>query len=561
MTQCFNESERRDKALFTHGTLAILLLITLAAAVLRLIYFGQSPPGLNPDEAVNAWNAWCLLKTGTDQYGVSWPIFYYRGMGGNGDTLYLYLLLPFQIIGGMNIITTRLPVIMGGILAVPLIYFVGARLFNRKVGLIAAALLAFDPWHLQLTRWGHEASLCPFFGLLCLAMLLWANFPLADNVTGPPKPLRAALAGAAAGIVCYGYFAIRIFVPVFLFVVVMATIPAWRRFVKIRKGLLAAAAFVLAFGLIFGPMVWQYIFDYDGIGRHNIFLLKPWANLTFADKMKNMATRYINHFGPDFLFIRGDLSPLQSPPNMGMFYWYVLPLMLAGLAFAILRFRKSLSVRFLLVFILVYPVSDSLCYAYGTHALRSSPGLCSLVLLGALGATAAAEWLYKKNRVLVWALATVFLIAAVFSNVRYLRYFYSDFNREPDIYNLFNVSYLQACDWLKPRFDNYDIIFCTTDCLNMPYILTLVAFNYDPNKWFTDRKDFFTCEEWDLYIRWEKMVFLYQGTYLPDPEELKEIAGSRRILYIVRPGELGLTDPTYRIIDPAGKDSLWLCEL
>ena len=378
MTESSNEFLHDDKPLFVRGTLIILLPILLVAAVLRFIHLDQSPPGLNQDEAVNAWNAYCLLKTGTDQQGVAWPIFYYHGLGSNGSTLCLYLLMPFQAIGGLNIITTRLPSAVGGVLAVLLIYYVGARLFDRKVGLMAAALLTVNPWHIQQSRWGHEAAICPLLGLIPLAMLLWANFPFSDNVTGEPKLVRAAMAGALAGIVCYSYQAVRIFVPIFLFTVALVTIPTWWRFIKTRRGLLSVITFVATFTLIFGAMVWQYIFHPEGIARHNEFLLRPWAaTLTFSGMTKNIIMRYINHFGLDFLFIRGDLSPIQSPPNMGQFYWYMLPLMLAGLVPVILRFRRSISIRMLLVFVLVYPVGDILCPAYSMHALRSAPGLCA----------------------------------------------------------------------------------------------------------------------------------------------------------------------------------------
>ena len=56
----------------------LLLLILLLAAVLRLTWLDRSPPGLHPDEAANAWNAWCLLHTGMDEHGKAWPLFYTR---------------------------------------------------------------------------------------------------------------------------------------------------------------------------------------------------------------------------------------------------------------------------------------------------------------------------------------------------------------------------------------------------------------------------------------------------------------------------------------------------
>jgi hypothetical protein len=398
-------------------------------------------------------------------------------------------------------------------------------------------------------------------GLVPLAMLIWAKFPVSDNVTGEPKILRAALAGAVTGIVCYGYYAVRVFVPVFLFVVVLVTIPGWRRFLKNRKAIQAAAMFIFAFCVIFLPMVRLYIFDYDGIARHNTFLLKPWDNLTFAAKINNIAARYINHFGPDFLFARGDISDIQKLPDAGQFHWYMLPLMSAGLVFLFLRFKQSRSMRVLFALIFVYPVSDSLCYAFGMHALRSAPGLCGLVLLGAAGGVMTAQWLYKKSRFAVWVLAAVLFLAAIFLNVRYLNHFYGEYNRRPKIYSLFHTDFLEACDWLKPRFKYYDIIFCTTHDLNMPYMLMLVMLDYDPKLWFTDRKEFFTYEEWDYYPRLGKVVFLHRGMLMPDPQALKNKVVGKRILYIMRPGELGLKNPIYRITDPDGHDCLWLCQL
>ena len=96
--------------------IAALLIILFLAAALRLYKLGESPPGLNQDEAVNAWNAYCLLKTGTDQFGVSWPIFYTKAFGGNNSTLFMYTLIPFQALGGMSIFTTRLPGALCGVL-------------------------------------------------------------------------------------------------------------------------------------------------------------------------------------------------------------------------------------------------------------------------------------------------------------------------------------------------------------------------------------------------------------------------------------------------------------
>ena len=123
------------------------VVVLLFAAAIRLVALPAAPPGLNQDEAANAWNAWCLLQTGRDQAGAPWPIFWTHALGENRSTLYLYALLPFQAIGGLNVWTTRLPAAVAGILTVALVYWIAARLFDRTTAIIAAVFAALAPWY------------------------------------------------------------------------------------------------------------------------------------------------------------------------------------------------------------------------------------------------------------------------------------------------------------------------------------------------------------------------------------------------------------------------------
>lgn len=537
--------------------IVILLVILFLAAFLRLFKLGQSPPGLNQDEAVNAWNAYCLLKTGTDQHGVSWPIFYMRALGGNNSPLYIYTLIPFQAVGGMNIYTTRLPGVFAGVLTVFLIYYTGRRLFNWQTGLIAAALLAIDPWNIQQSRWGHEATLAAIAGLLPLAALLWAGMPITNRTSLPPLPFRAALAGAMGGIVCYGYHSIRIFVPILLFAIVIVTLPAWWNQLKNRKGLLAIAAYAIGFLVIFGPLAYLHIFRPEGIGRHASYnnILSGPESLGF--KIQAVLARYIGHFGWDFLFISGDKFIIQSPPGMGMFYWYMFPLMVAGLAVVIYRFRSSYSMRLLLVYVLVYPIGDSLFLAWGMHALRSFPGSCGLVLLAAVGAFFIVELLLKKSRFLALLLTAVLAIVVIYSNLRYLNRFFFDYNRQQDIYHNYHVDLLDALDWLRPRLKDTDKVFCTTDGFNMPYIISLVALNHDPHRWFTEQRFYFAADEFDCCSRYGRMYFMYDDSFIA---AIKDSAPDTCLYFIVRPGQFPL-EPVYRINQPDGTEVLWICRV
>jgi len=541
-------------------TWAILLLIMVLAASLRLYKLGQiSPPGMNQDEAVNAWNAWCLLKTGKDQAGVSWPIFYLRTLGSNNTPLYIYSMIPFFAVGGFSIWTARLVSAFFGILCIPVIYYIGYRLFDRRVGLMAALLLALNPWHLHLSRWAIESGICPLLGLIPLAMLLWCNMPISDE-SRVPRPLAALLAGAAIGISCYGYWAARIFIPAFLGLAVLISIPALWRSLKTRKGIMSIAAFNIGFFAFFGPLAWQHIFHPEGIGRRTQFQ-KLWEESTpFLVKVLAVVMRYIGHFSPDFLFIRGDIFAIQAPAVGGEFHWYSCLLMIAGLVVLLWKLRSSRSARIILVFVFAYPLSDCFGRAMSSHSLRSSPGMCSLILLAAVGAVSAADWLRKRNQKLFSTAIVIFIFAVISLNVRYLIHYFGEYNRRSEIYHQYHTDLVEACRWLKPRLDKYDAIFCTAENMNMPYIITLVSLDYDPERWLNEPRDFVNVpgREFDYYTRYGKMYFMYGQSI---EAALNALPANPRVLVIVRPGELDLKNPIHQIYSPDGKASLWIYQM
>src|SRR5262245_30409923 len=200
----------------------LLAVITLVGAFLRLWNLRHAPPGLEQDEALGAWMSWCLLNTARDMSGQPWPIFYAHGIGDSPPTLSFYLTIPFQWLGGMSPITQRLPGALAGALCVPLLAWVAHRLHGVHTALVAAALPAFSPWHLFVSRFGVGASQCPLEALLPVALLLSTGLLLG----GPARPARAALAGLAAGVACYGFQIMRIYFPVLFVLLAWA---AWPR--------------------------------------------------------------------------------------------------------------------------------------------------------------------------------------------------------------------------------------------------------------------------------------------------------------------------------------------
>jgi 4-amino-4-deoxy-L-arabinose transferase-like glycosyltransferase len=535
----------------------VLAAIVAVAAVLRLVRIGHSPPGLNQDEAIGAWISWCLLKTGHDMSGVPWPIFYAHGIGDNPSTLFFYLTLPFQALGGLNVLTTRLPAALAGILCIPLIYWVGKRLFGTAIGLVAAAMLALNPWHLFLSRFGVGASQCPLHALAIVALLLAARFPLADSPGGPPRAGFAALAGLAAGISCYGFHAMRLWVPLLLLGLVVIAWRSWWALLASGAGRVALAAFVLALGATAGPLAWRQVVDPALSQRWQMTRLwEPGAGP--AEILRLVSLRYLDHFGLDYLFLRGDLYELMKPIGQGEFHWPMLPAMLAGLVLAVSAARSRRAARVLLVLVAIYPAGDLISRYLSVHSLRSAPGLPALVLLAGFGAVGAGRALWRRRPQLARGVAVAAAIAVVFVNVRFLSRFFGEYDRRPEIYHGYFADLVEATAWLKPKLPDVDAVFCTVSGMNEPFAVTLVGLGYDPERWFREPRDR-RAFDYDIYVRYGKMHFMYRDFWVPELNALEANGRVDRVLFIVRPGELHLSDPLYTVRGPDGRDVLWIC--
>ena len=546
-----------------------LCLVVAAGAALRLVWLDAVPPALHADEAPNAWNAYTLLKAGMDQYGIHWPIFYIRAFGDNRSTLFMYMMMPFQAIGGLNVWTTRLPAVVASLFAIVLIYYVGARLFGRAVGIAAAALLAFNPWHIQMSRWGHEATIVPLLVILPVAALLWANLPLADEEYGP-RPIRAGLAGAVAGIVCYGYQVVRLFVPLLLVAAVLFNLSAWARQLKSRAGAASLAAFVVAAALTFGPLLYKHLTDPE-IGRRGQMQTMLWSESdSTGQRATKIFARYAGHFGVDFLFLHGDNNVALSPPaGYGQFLWSDLPLMLLGLFACLKRARWSPASRLLLLWLALYPVGD-LIYDYpAMHALRSLPGLPAFVLIAAIGAVTAVNWLWVRSQLGRVALCGAALLIIVL-NVRFVNGFFNDdFARQKGIQNIFPNDILQAAEWLRPHLDEADAVFITGAAIH-PDIVSLVGLSYDPKKWFAEPRELLqgplktgAFKDAYIYPRYGKIRFFFDDAGLDALNGLAANGRQDHVILIVRPGEIDFgkpVQPVRQIRNARNQVTLWIID-
>ncbi len=540
----------------TRLTWVALAVVLVVAGVLRLAALATVPVGLNQDEASNAWNAYCLLKTGQDQFGTPWPIFYTRALGENRSTLFLYWMMPFQAALGLSIWSARVPAAVAGVLAVLLIYWVGARLFGRGTGLAAAALLAVSPVHIQMSRWGHEATLTPLLTLLPFALLLWAGLPL-DDRQPQPRPWRALVAGLLTGLCCYGYPAVRLFVPVFLTASVLWTWRAWTPLVRMRRGRLSLAGLVVGTAVTFGPLAYLHVVRPDVIGRRGQTTWIWSADDPAATRALKVAARYAEHFGPDFLFRSGDAYEVVWTTGHGFLPRFMLPLLLGGLAVCGARLTVSRAARVLAAGVLLYPAGDCLNWHFSANALRGSAGLWPLLLLGALGISAAAGALLRR-RLPGWTLAAGVALAALIlvESGRFARDYFLVRPRQSPAYYGYHEDLIEACEWLRPRLADVDAVLCTPVDFNQPYLITLVALAHDPRQWFAEPREWYSEGAWDRWVRYGKFYFAYEAERARILERLKAENGPKRVMLFLRANEPAPGKPMHEVVGPDGRTAL-----
>jgi 4-amino-4-deoxy-L-arabinose transferase-like glycosyltransferase len=141
----------------------IVLFLAAAAFGLRLAYLLHSHPFF--DEFTTVLAAQAILQRGLPLLPSG--LFYEHGL------LFTYLDAPLVGLadsGGL-FIAARLPSLILGTAAVPLLYWLGRRWFSPRAGLVAATLLAFSP---EGMVWGGRARMYAMLQLLVILLVFFA---------------------------------------------------------------------------------------------------------------------------------------------------------------------------------------------------------------------------------------------------------------------------------------------------------------------------------------------------------------------------------------------------
>lgn len=402
------------------------IIIVLAFAFFFRVYRLDSlPASLFGDEVDASYHAWSLATTGRDYYGHFLPS-YIQSLSEWRAPLTMYAIAPFVGLLGPSNFSARLPMAIYGTLSILLVYLITNLLFAKQktkfpIGLVAAIVLALNPWHLHYTRNAVEQP--PLFLLTLLGVYLYLK--------AKEKPVLYAVSLLSFILTFYTYSVANLATPVVIGLLLFCFPPKVKELIN-KKTIVS----ILVCSLAVLPIAYQIFFG-QAAGRFKLINIasdkqvldqivfdrnRPWLTNPLLEKIfNNSATaiggefikNYFTALSPQFMFISGDPIYRQQVDHFGAFLLVLAPFFYLGLYLVV----KNISDRrhlFFLLWLLIIPMGSSLTQGGGNHASRLFLMIFPLTLITALGINHLFGLVREKYRPLIWLVVLV-AIAANFS--------------------------------------------------------------------------------------------------------------------------------------------------
>ena len=393
----------------------------LVAAALRFAGLGRFPAGLYRDEAYYGLDAVNVLH---GQHAIYFP-------ANNGrEPMFIYLLTLSIGLLGRSPFAVRLPAAIISLLTVPATYLMARELFNRRVGLLAAAVLAVTLWPVHLAHVGFRVGLLPLFAALTVwqAARAWtadrgrqtAGDELqSSEISGRWSGWGWLVAGALYGLCFYTYLAVR-FTPL---IIAVFALYVWLVYPRERAALIKAAVpFALSALIVVAPLAVYAVGHWDiFMGRGGQVLFTN-PDIGGSNPWMTLAGNIVRALG--MFFWRGDFSPRQNVPYRPVFDVLTSVCFVMGLVWALIRARRDAACALALIWTAVMLLPTIL--AEDTpHFLRSVGVLPVIAVFPAL----LLSWVWDFGRkvsarpvVDLLQIAAVLAFGLVSTSLDYFRY-------------------------------------------------------------------------------------------------------------------------------------------
>lgn len=470
----------------------LLFPIVLLAAVLRLWNLGGVPPSVSMDEASIGYNAYSVIQTGVDEYG-DFPLISQRGYDDWRRSTYLFLTAPAIRLFGLTTLSIRLPAVVLSLLTIWAVYHIVLLLFNKRtkyavsIALLSSFLMAVSPWHMYLSRIGHESNAYVSFAMLGFLFFL----------QGIHRKTRFLVSMVCFTLSIISYYAGQVFIPL---LGVGLLILYWD---NLTFALRSDGKFRLSFILVAAGAITVVMMTFSAsaivrFGGTSTF--KPEAH--YQEYSKRMERRneavakgdiigrirnsrslfpievfigaYTSHFNPKWLFMNSSDEPFKAP-HTGLLYLWQLPFILVGIVvFLFCRDLPPRARKIIILWVLTSPVPGSIA-TQAPHAMRTYPSVFVWQLFTAFGVAYVVVQLKKMRTFGLVAIAAVL----VSQSVSFLQNYFIAFPKEQS--GSFHFALSKAIPYVLATEPAYKkIVFSNEDNLYQSYMLFLYYSQYDP---------------------------------------------------------------------------------
>ncbi|HBC85771.1 MAG TPA: hypothetical protein DCZ94_02330 [Lentisphaeria bacterium] len=404
---------------------ALVLLSGLITGFLHFYELGDVPAGMHVDESSVAYNSYCITRAGTDEHGNVYPLFF-KCFGNYQDPVLPYLCAPMIKMFGIEKWAVRFPASLFHILAGLAFYFL-AYLFvrNKWISLAGAFVFSILPWIFPLSRTAIGGYVPMLLGIAAGCYFLF-------SAMGKKSYSHAALAGFSWAFAMYSHHGGRPMTAIALICFVLSLniliIRRWKIFVT----------FVACYVFLLLPLIISVLANPRALtGRFNA--ISVWYdNPGLLDACIRIVERYLEYFGPQFLFISGDSNYAHSTQTSGVLFLFMLPFVICGIYLALKHCRKNTYYRFLLLVLLTYPFAAMLTIGH-RHGSCCMNGSIYWVLVAVLGARYVIS--RKKYRLAVFI---PFILLAGYEIPGYFVNYFSKY-RESSRW-IFSATVIEAID-------------------------------------------------------------------------------------------------------------------
>ncbi len=424
----------------------LLTIICILFLFSRLYKIDQIPPSVYWDEASIGYNAYSVAQDGRDEWGKFLPI-HFRAFGEFKLPVYIYSVVPFVKIFGLNAFSVRFPAILYSLGTILLTYLLAKKMSESKsVALWSSFLISISPWFFIFSRTGYEVTA----GLMFYLLGIYLFFGLSG------RRWNILYSSAAFILSAYSYNSFRLIIPLTILVLLFHEKDNLVLFFK-KSFIPILISIVLIIGSVI-PIYRLYRYDSGSVR------LQAVSEKNSSVIFKN----YLVHFDPGFLFVHGDSNPRSQQPGLGQLYLPEVVLLVSGLLFIIIRKSKYSWLPVLLL--LLGPIPAALTKE-SPHALRSLSVVPFYAVISAYGVSYISKLL--KWKYLSPALLVIFVILFV----RYFNNFLSIYPVESQ--TSWQYPYKQFYLNNKSNFGKYDHILISDEAAQ-PYIFALFYLQFNP---------------------------------------------------------------------------------